>query len=113
MSATFYGVSLLEGQESETNELLVFEDRIAALKACKKYKGARFKCFTDRDEALTFSQSKQTVPAEIDVSSIKEVPSEKLPFSTPSPKEMLEFRRTIEMSNCQEFVKMIWENPRW
>jgi hypothetical protein len=79
---------------------------------CKKYKGARFKCFTDRDKAVEFSLSKQTVPTELDVSNVKEMPSEKLPFPTPSAKEMLEFRRTIEMSNCDEFIKMIWDNPR-
>ena len=115
MSVTFYGVSLLEGQElSEANdESLVFDDKTAALKACKKYKGARFKCFADREKAVAFSLSRQTVPTELDASNVKEMPSEKLPFPTPSPKEMLEFRRTIEMSNSDEFIKMIWENPRY
>lgn len=108
--ATFYGVSLLEGQEQGQQTELVFEDRVEALKICKKFKGARFKCFTERDEAVVFTQTKQTQP-ETDVV-IKELPSEKLPFPNPSPQEMLYFRRTIETGNFEEFLVLVWKNPR-
>ncbi|KAI9557040.1 hypothetical protein GHT06_016837 [Daphnia sinensis] len=109
--ATFYGVSLLEGQEQGQQTELVFEDRVEALKICKKFKGARFKCFTERDEAVLFTQTKQTQP-ETDVV-IKELPSEKLPFPNPSPQEMLHFRRIIETGNCEEFLVLVWKNPRF
>lgn len=108
---TFYGVSLLEGQEQGDQTELVFEDRVEALKVCKKFKGARFKCFNDREEAVLFTQTKQTQP-EIDLS-VKEIPSEKLPFPTPSPQEMLLFRKTIETGNYNEFLHLIWKNPRY
>ncbi len=108
---TFYGVSLLEGQEAGDQTELVFENRIEALKICKKFKGARFKCFTDREEAFQFTQTKQTQP-EADVT-IKELPSEKLPYPTPSPQEMLQFRKTIETGNCDEFLHLVWKNPRY
>ena len=106
----FYGVSLLEGQEADQTEL-VFEDRVEALKICKKFKGARFKSFTDREEAILFTQTKQSQP-DIDVT-IKELPSEKLPYPTPSPQEMLLFRKTIETGNCEEFLHLVWKNPRY
>lgn len=108
---TYFGVSLPEGQEAGEDTQLVFEDRVEALKVCKKFKGARFKCFADRDEAVQFTQTKQTI-VEVDVSA-KEAPSEKLPFPTPSPQEMLSFRKTIETGNCPEFLQMVWKNPRY
>lgn len=108
--ATFYGVSLLEGQEHGRETDLVFEDQVEALRICKKFKGARFKCFTERGEAVQFTQTKQSQP-ETDVV-IKELSSEKLPFPTPSPHEMLHFRRTIETGNCEEFLVQVWKNPR-
>ena len=108
---TFYGVSLLEGQEQGEITELVFEDRLEALKVCKKFKGSRFKCFNEREEAFQFTQTKQIIP-EVDVA-IKELPSEKLPFPTPTPQDMLLFRKTIETGNCQEFLHLVWKNPRY
>ena len=107
---TYYGVSLLEGQEGKETRL-IFETRVQALEICKKFKGARFKCFTDRHEAEQFTLQKQS--AQETVASAKQVPSEKLPYPTPSPQDMLLFRRSIETGNCEEFVKLIWENPRF
>ena len=112
MSApTYFGVSLLEGQEAGDDTQLVFEDRVEALKVCKKFKGARFKCFTDRDEAVQYTLTKQTV-VEVDVNA-KELPGEKLPYPTPSPQDLLAFRRTIEQGLCREFLELAWKNPRY
>ncbi len=113
MSATsFYGVSLLEGQEAGPDTQLVFEDRIEALKVCKKFKGARFKCFTEREEAIEFTRTKQTI-TEPDGAVNKDQPTEKLPYPTPSPQEMLAFRRAIESGNHEELLHMAWQNPRF
>lgn len=109
--STFYGVSLLEGQEQGEQTELIFEDRVEALKICKKYKGARFKCFSEREEAILFTQTKQTQP-ETDLV-VKETPSEKLPFPTPSPQDMLIFSKLIEKGNCDEFLHLVWKNPRY
>jgi len=107
---TYYGVSLLEGQEGKETRL-IFETCAEALEICKKFKGARFKCFTDRQEAEQFTLHKQIVQ-ETDTS-VKDVPGEKLPYPTPSPQDMLLFRRSIETGNCDEFLKLIWRNPRF
>jgi len=106
---TYYGVSLLEGQEGRETRL-IFETRAEALEICKKFAGARFKCFTDRHEAEQFTLQKQIVQ-DTEPSS-KDIPSEKLPYPTPSPQDMLLFRRSIETGNCNEFLKLIWKNPR-
>lgn len=108
---TYYGVSLLEGQEQGEQKEFVFIDRVEALKVCKQFKGARFKCFTDREEALQFTQTRQ-VQGDADFH-VKEFPSEKLPYPTPSPQEMLQFRKTIETGDCTQFLHLVWKNPRY
>ena len=104
---TYYGVSLLQGQDGRETRL-IFNTRDEALETCKKFKGARFKCFSDRHEAELFTQQKQIVQE----TEIKEMPGEKLPYPTPSPQDMLLFRRSIETGNYDEFLKLIWKNPR-
>ena len=112
MSAmTFYAVSLPTVQDADRQTDLVFENRDHALKLCKKYKGARFKCFTDRDEALKFTLTQQNIE-ESNPGAIKELPSEKLPFSMPSPQDMLAFRKIIEANNKDQFLQSVWKNPR-
>lgn len=109
--ATFYAVSLLETHPDDEESILVFEDRAQALKICKKFKGARFKCFNDRNDAIAFAKNKQYVIQEVDNS--KDMPSEKLPYPTPSPQEMLELRKAIETGNLPQFQEMVWKNPRF
>lgn len=101
---------MLEGQEASPDTQLVFEDRVEALKVCKKFKGARFKCFLDRQEAVQFTLTKQPV-VEMDASA-KELPGEKLPYPTPSPQEMRMFGKAIESGNSKELLHLAWQNPR-
>jgi hypothetical protein len=110
-TVTYYGVSLPGGHEIDQQTELVFENRELALKLCKKFKGARFKCFIDKDEAVQFTLTKQNVE-EANVSVIKELPSEKLPFSAPSPQDMLAFRKIIESGDKDKFLEYVWKNPR-
>lgn len=125
MSGSFYAVCLprddsaggsavpaTDGQPQGQD--LVFEDREQALKMCKKFKGARFKCFTSRAEAELFVESAGNdgiVGSNGD--KIRELPSEKLPFSGPGPQDLLELRRTIERGDAGAFSKMVWGNPRY
>lgn len=109
--ATYFAVSLLETHQDDEESVLVFEDRVHALKICKKFKGARFKCFSDRNDAIAFAKSKQSVVQEVDNS--RDMPSEKLPYPTPSPQDMLELRKAIETGNLPQFQEMVWKNPRF
>ena len=107
---TYFGVSIPSDHANEPPPELVFENRIEALKVCKKFKGSRFKCFTDKDEAIQFTLTKQSID-ETSVA-IKELPSERLPFPTPSPQDMLAFRKIIEAGDCRQFLEYVWRNPR-
>lgn len=88
---------------------MVFTDKAVALKELKKHKGARFKAFDTRLEALEYSRQRVAKMNDI-VTFTPEPPS---PFREPKPPELAKLRRNIESDHYDLVKETIWSNPRY
>uniref|UniRef100_A0A4D5RS20 Putative secreted protein n=1 Tax=Ixodes scapularis TaxID=6945 RepID=A0A4D5RS20_IXOSC len=111
----YYGIALGAGTTTcDDDELpLVFADRTLALRCVKKYRGARFKTFSSREEAAQFSMQPAAVPVET-----SEVPAVLMgerssPYRGPKSQDLVLFRKMIEAGNAAAFQQTVWSNPRY
>lgn len=123
----YYGVHIPSDILTQDNEggPIVLQDKMEALKAVKKYKKARFKCFYDYYEAADFamygsenpnnnstmdeSLSQKTVQESAN-SNIGEKPSQ---FRGPKSQDLVKLRKGIETGDLVFVRNTIWENPRY
>ena len=118
--AIFYGVCFDVVRSSNSESGLpsvpaVFTSKDEALKTAKKFKGARFKGFKNRDEAESFSRSRskeqENSPA---VTSSLSSPADPVSnFKGPTPQELVKFRKIIENGSRDEVYEMALKNPRY
>ena len=105
----YYGIAYSKQDDPEENtteeQMRVVSSFQDAVKVSKGVKGSRFKCFPSRLEARTFSLSTlTTVPAPI-----KE--DELVSFVSPTPQQLIDFRKNIENGNLDWVRNNIHENP--
>ncbi|XP_055940425.1 ankyrin repeat and LEM domain-containing protein 2-like isoform X2 [Argiope bruennichi] len=101
----YYAVALPAGMESSAEGSLIFRDLKDALKAIKTYKGARFKEFTNKEEALKYSFE----PLER-VEKKKSPEDDRLKFRT--SQELCKIRKMIERGDEVGFAREVWMYPR-
>lgn len=119
----YYGVALLPGTLclDDDKPPLVFTDKKEALKAIKKYKGARFKGFTKKNEAVTFAScaTEQCLspitksPNAIRLPDLYYMIEKSSPFKAPKSQEMVRLRKAIENGDANYFKQAVWSNPRY
>ncbi|XP_054723089.1 ankyrin repeat and LEM domain-containing protein 2-like [Uloborus diversus] len=112
----FYGVSLPSISASESSEPLVFEDKIAALKAIKTHKGARFKEFSSKEDALEFAKQYADLIPESPASVhnkqvVKASPESQSVFRQPTSQQTVQVRKAIEKGDFEKFTSAVWSNP--
>lgn len=122
-SAIFYGVCFDVNRSSSgcgftgvpAGRTVVFTSKEEALNAAKKFKGARFKAFKTRSEAEVFSRS-QSVEQENSSAMSSSLASPTDPvsnFKGPTPQELVKFRAVIEHGTQEEFLEIVFKNPRY
>ncbi|KAJ7389817.1 LEM domain [Desmophyllum pertusum] len=117
--AIFYGVCFdvdRSSSESASPSLpAVFTSKDEALKAAKKVKGARFKGFKSKQEALRFSRSQlkeqEKSPAPLSTLIFPTDPVSN--FKSPTPQQLVKFRAVIERGSSEEFQEVVLTNPRY
>ncbi|XP_067121785.1 ankyrin repeat and LEM domain-containing protein 2 [Centruroides vittatus] len=118
----YYGVALLPGTVCVDDEKppLVYADKKEALKAVKKYKGARFKAFPTKDEAVSFSKcttdclspvAKQ--PHSLRLPDLYFMIEKSSPFKAPKSQDVVKLRKAIEKGDADFFKHTVWSNPRY
>ena len=88
---------------------MVFTSHENALEKLKQQKGARMKVFTTRDEALNFSKSTVVISSD----DIGKVSEPGIPYRSPTPQELVIFRKKIEEGNIKGVENYIQENPKY
>ncbi|XP_076344928.1 ankyrin repeat and LEM domain-containing protein 2 isoform X2 [Tachypleus tridentatus] len=128
--SSFYGVSLPPGTSCSDELPLVFSDKREALQTVKKYRGARFKVFSCREDAVAFSMvtSEQLLssPATRCIFSPSSPCAESVdsdnnsgngekpsPFKAPKSQEMVKLRKAVEAGDAEYFRQCVWTNPRF
>ncbi|CAL1269271.1 unnamed protein product [Larinioides sclopetarius] len=104
-STKYYAVALPVGMESSEEGSLIYTDLKDALKAIKTYKGARFKEFTNKEDAL-----KYTFESLEKVEKKKSSEDERLKHRT--SQELCKIRKMIERGDEVGFAREIWMHPR-
>ncbi|KAK3100786.1 hypothetical protein FSP39_025313 [Pinctada imbricata] len=125
-SSVFFGVSLPQGTENSEGNELVYTDKEQALKAVKKFSGARFKVFKTKTEAERFSlqHAEEICPSPWKQNGPKSengaiatlgtgVSVESSPFKGPKAQELTKLRKTIEEGDVTTVESIIWDNPRY
>ena len=117
--AVFYGVCFDVARSSSESGLpcvpVVFTSKDEALKAAKKFKGARFKGFKTRVEAESFSRSRSTEQENSPAvtSTLYSLTDPVSNFKGPTPQELVKFRKVIENGSREEFLEIALKNPRY
>ncbi|KAK8788717.1 hypothetical protein V5799_021507 [Amblyomma americanum] len=115
----YFGVALGTGMTlCDDDELpLVFVDRNLALRCVKKYRGARFKAFSSREEAAAFSIQPAVAPVETTDSSESTaaalVGEKSSNYRAPKSQDLVQLRKAIEAGDANFFRQNVWSNPRY
>lgn len=114
-SLSFYGIALMPGVSccDEDEPPLVFSDRKEALRCAKKYKGARFKAFPSREEAVAYCErSAADAEEEVDCAAalVGERPSS---YRGPKSQDVVRLRKAIECGDAETVRQCVWANPRY
>ncbi|XP_032241143.1 ankyrin repeat and LEM domain-containing protein 2 isoform X2 [Nematostella vectensis] len=111
----FYGVCFDdENHPNGCKSPAVFVDKTQALQAVKSLKnyGARFKAFKSKSDAeqfsLPFNQSQRATP-----NTETKSPDPISNFKSPTPQQLVLFRKLIEQGKQQEFIELVYNNPRY
>ncbi|GFU43647.1 ankyrin repeat and LEM domain-containing protein 2 [Nephila pilipes] len=104
-SVKYYAVALPVGLELSGEGTLIYTELKDALKAIKTYKGARFKEFALKEEAL-----KYTFQLLEKVEKKKAIENEHLRYCT--SQELCKLRKMIERGDEVNFAKQVWTYPR-
>ena len=114
--AIFYGVCYDVARSASEGGLpnipVVFTSKEEALKAAKKFKGARFKGFKTRVEAEGFSRSRSENSPSVR-NSLSSPTDPVSSFKGPTPQELVKFRNVIELGSREEFLDTVLGNPRY
>jgi hypothetical protein len=110
----YHGIQLPEELLSEINEprSLVYTDKSELMKVLKEYKGARFKSFRSKDEALQFSTSNSNHSSKPQMVSTP-VPGESCVYKTPISQQKVKLRKAIEAGNLDYILDCIRSNPTY
>jgi hypothetical protein len=94
---------------------LIFTDKTQALNTVKKFKGSRFKAFSNRNDAILFSKEKilTEVNSNDKNSLAKNVEKSLSPFNSPHTRDLTKLRRAIEKADYETVEQLIWSNPRY
>lgn len=120
----FYAINVpsqtLDGTECPQ---LVFQERVAVLKELKKYKGARFKQFSTKEEAINytndvlecFSTPVKNTSQNEDTAGNSPHPAilEKSNWRNPKGQDLVKLRKFIESGDYQTVQEIINSNPRF
>lgn len=115
----YFGVALGAGMTlCDDDELpLVFVDRTLALRCVKKYRGARFKAFSSREEAAAFSVQPAVTAVEStdtpDSAAAALVGEKSSNFRAPKSQDLVQLRKAIEAGDANFFRQNVWSNPRY
>ncbi|KAH6935345.1 hypothetical protein HPB50_005227 [Hyalomma asiaticum] len=115
----YFGVALGAGMTPcDDDELpLVFVDRTLALRCVKKYRGARFKAFTSREEAAAFSVQPAVTAVEAtdvpDSTTVALVGEKSSNYRAPKSQDLVQLRKAIEAGDANFFKQNVWSNPRY
>ncbi|XP_065827000.1 ankyrin repeat and LEM domain-containing protein 2-like [Oscarella lobularis] len=104
--SVYYGVRLPRNDEGEGNFERVYVSHVDAHEAARRVKGARFKGFLTRAEAMAYAQT--TEPTTDPVAS-----EEKNAYKSPTPQQLTELRMSVQEDNFSKFSRMVDENPRF
>ncbi|XP_077984135.1 uncharacterized protein LOC144438829 isoform X2 [Glandiceps talaboti] len=121
--ALYYAVCIPKKSADETDSsqlaglLNVYSDRCEALQIVKKNKGARFKAFKSKEDAVVFAKSdpisilspKDTAKS-ANLLTGKEKPNE---FKGPKTQDLVNLRKSIEKDEKEKFTELVWSNPRY
>lgn len=115
----YFGVALGAGMTPcDDDELpLVFVDRTLALRCVKKYRGARFKSFSSREEAAAFSVQPAVTALEStdapDSTTTALVGEKSSNYRAPKSQDLVQLRKAIEAGDATFFKQSVWSNPRY
>ncbi|XP_067662926.1 ankyrin repeat and LEM domain-containing protein 2-like [Haliotis asinina] len=117
--SVFYAVSLDSGDKNTEGEY-VYTDKMAAFSVMKKHPGSRFKVFRNRAEAVEYARNPSYSSPIISKPSngnlehaTTGVTSEKSNFKGPKTQDLTELRKAIERGDKNQFLSMVWSNPRY
>ncbi|XP_016311820.1 ankyrin repeat and LEM domain-containing protein 2 isoform X2 [Sinocyclocheilus anshuiensis] len=108
---------------AEEGSLHVYGDKMKALKAVMKLKGARFKAFARKEDAENFAKgfcvsqlkpSPEKTSAECSVSSDAVNLEKANEFKSPRTQDLTaNLRKTVESGDEEAFRELVWGNPRY
>ncbi|XP_016115387.1 ankyrin repeat and LEM domain-containing protein 2 [Sinocyclocheilus grahami] len=108
---------------AEEGSLHVYGDKMKALKAVMKLKGARFKAFARKEDAENFAKglcvsqlklSPEKTSAERSVSSDAVNLEKANEFNSPRTQDLTaKLRKTVESGDEEAFRELVWGNPRY
>ncbi|XP_071087020.1 ankyrin repeat and LEM domain-containing protein 2-like [Haliotis cracherodii] len=117
--SVFYAVSL-DSSDKNTEGENVYTDKMAAFSVMKKHPGSRFKVFRNKAEAVEYARNPSysspivSKPSNGNLEHTSTgVTSEKSNFKGPKTQDLTELRRTIERGDKNQFLSMVWSNPRY
>ncbi|KAH8033724.1 hypothetical protein HPB51_015713 [Rhipicephalus microplus] len=115
----YFGISLEAGTTPCDDEEmpLVFKERSSALLILKKYRGARFKAFGSREEAVAFSLAPAEKAGEStyvpDCTTTALIGQTSCDYKLPVSQDLVKLRKAVENGDTTFFKETVLSNPRY
>ena len=105
----FYSVCIDKKDKEKSDGEWVFSSPEDAIKAMKGVQGARMKTFDTWQDAVAYSNSSLLPSTDL----VKKTSEPSIPYRSPTPQQLVSFRKEIESGNVGSVHNYIKDNPKY